>query len=36
LNPYMDYQKRSQLLPNAFEYWNIYSFFLGFKFWDNK
>jgi hypothetical protein len=36
LNPYFSYKKISPIFADGFEYWNIYSFFLGFKFWDNK
>jgi hypothetical protein len=33
LNPYFSYRKLASFFDNGFEYWDTYSFFLGFKFW---
>lgn len=36
LNYYYAYKKRNVGFDNGYQYWNIYSFFMGFKLWKSK
>ncbi len=36
LSPYYSYRKVDTIFDDGYQYWNIYSFFMGFKLWKSK